>query len=71
MLIITHHFLTFGVGFGPALVKYTDQKDDVEYTVRAVPAGGFVSFPKHYDVTEDGEYHCGPIIISRKTITCC
>lgn len=34
----------FAVGFGPTLLSYTD-KDDVEYSLRAVPLGGYVAFP--------------------------
>eukprot|EP00241_Pyramimonas_parkeae_P001486 CAMPEP_0114248472 /NCGR_PEP_ID=MMETSP0058-20121206/13594_1 /TAXON_ID=36894 /ORGANISM="Pyramimonas parkeae, CCMP726" /LENGTH=464 /DNA_ID=CAMNT_0001361887 /DNA_START=142 /DNA_END=1536 /DNA_ORIENTATION=- len=34
----------FVVGFGPKLLAYTD-KDNVEYSVRAFPLGGYVAFP--------------------------
>jgi membrane-associated protease RseP (regulator of RpoE activity) len=30
------------------------EEDEVEYTLRAIPAGGFVSFPQHYEVSEEG-----------------
>lgn len=49
----------FSIGFGPTLlsVKPGDPTDEdaIEYTVRAIPAGGFVSFPQHYEVDDDGE----------------
>ena len=49
----------FSIGFGPTLlsIKPGDPEDEdaIEYTVRAIPAGGFVSFPQHYEVDDDGE----------------
>lgn len=49
----------FSIGFGPTLVSIKpgapEDEDAVEYTVRAIPAGGFVSFPQHYEVDDDGE----------------
>ena len=40
-------------GFGPRLLSFTSPTDEVEYTIRAIPAGGFVSFPQHYEVDEE------------------
>ncbi|CAD7696013.1 unnamed protein product [Ostreobium quekettii] len=37
------HVSKFSIGFGPALLKYQGQV--VEYSLRAIPLGGFVSFP--------------------------
>ncbi|CAD7700493.1 unnamed protein product [Ostreobium quekettii] len=37
------HVSKFSIGFGPALLKY--QGEEVEYSLRAIPLGGFVSFP--------------------------
>lgn len=49
----------FSIGFGPPLLSYKagdpEDEDAIEYTVRAIPAGGFVSFPQHYEVDDDGE----------------
>lgn len=41
------HVKAFSVGFGPVLWKY--QGKEVEYTLRALPLGGYVAFPE-----EDG-----------------
>jgi RIP metalloprotease RseP len=46
----------FSIGFGPTLFSYKPPNDNVEYTIRAFPAGGFVSFPKFYEIDDDGEY---------------
>lgn len=43
----------FSIGFGPSLVSF--KKGDVQYNIRAIPAGGFVAFPEHYNVTDSGE----------------
>ncbi len=56
LLIVIHeagHFLAattqgirvdgFSIGFGPALIKR--QRKGVTYALRALPLGGFVSFP--------------------------
>lgn len=37
------HVSKFAVGFGPVVARV--QKDEVEYTLRAIPIGGFVTFP--------------------------
>lgn len=37
------HVSKFSIGFGPALWKY--QNKEVEYSLRAIPLGGFVAFP--------------------------
>ncbi len=37
------HVSKFAIGFGPPLIKY--QGPEVEYSLRAVPLGGFVAFP--------------------------
>ena len=56
LLIVIHeagHFLAattqgirvdgFSIGFGPALIKH--QRRGITYALRALPLGGFVSFP--------------------------
>jgi hypothetical protein len=43
------HVSKFSIGFGPALLKY--KPGDVEYSLRALPLGGFVAFP-------DNDEHC-------------
>lgn len=47
----------FSIGFGPRLLSFKEgpEDDDIEYTLRAIPAGGFVSFPPHFEVDQDGE----------------
>ena len=35
----------FALGFGPALYSKTDEKTGVEFTIGAIPLGGYVSFP--------------------------
>lgn len=37
------HVSKFAIGFGPPLIKY--QGPEVEYSLRAIPLGGFVAFP--------------------------
>jgi membrane-associated protease RseP (regulator of RpoE activity) len=37
------HVTKFAIGFGPPLITY--QGGEVEYTLRALPLGGFVAFP--------------------------
>lgn len=45
------HVKKFAIGFGPVLWKY--QAKEVEYSLRAIPLGGFVAFP---DEDEDSPY---------------
>ena len=47
----------YSIGFGPKLLSFKEgpEEDDIEYTIRGIPAGGFVSFPPHYEVDDDGE----------------
>ena len=45
------HVSKFAVGFGPTLFRY--QGKEVEYSLRALPLGGFVSFP---DDDPESEY---------------
>ncbi|MFM1841749.1 MAG: hypothetical protein RLZZ490_482 [Cyanobacteriota bacterium] len=37
------HVTRFALGFGPALLKY--QGPETEYSIRAIPLGGYVAFP--------------------------
>jgi len=37
------HVTKFAIGFGPALVQFT--RGEVEYSLRAIPLGGYVAFP--------------------------
>lgn len=48
-------FSAVGSGFGPTLLSYKSPKDEIEYTLRLIPMGGFVSFPKHYEIDSDGK----------------
>eukprot|EP00890_Picochlorum_soloecismus_P002105 jgi/Picsp_1/2896/NSC_01121-R1_protein len=45
------HVKKFAIGFGPVLWKYSGR--EVEYSLRAIPLGGFVAFP---DEDEDSPY---------------
>lgn len=45
------HVKKFAIGFGPVLWKYKGR--EVEYSLRAIPLGGFVAFP---DEDEDSPY---------------
>lgn len=47
----------FSIGFGPRLLSFKEgpEDDDIEYTLRAIPMGGFVSFPPHYEIDNDGD----------------
>jgi len=45
------HVKKFAIGFGPVLYKYKGK--EVEYSLRAIPLGGFVAFP---DEDEDCPY---------------
>ena len=45
------HVKKFAIGFGPVLWKYSGK--EVEYSLRAIPLGGFVAFP---DEDEDSPY---------------
>lgn len=45
----------FSVGVGPRLLGYassSDEGDSVEYSLRALPFGGYVRFPECYNATE-------------------
>ena len=45
----------FSVGFGPALLQFKGKDPNaIEYSLRAFPVGGFVSFPPNYNETEPG-----------------
>lgn len=39
------HVTEFSIGFGPQLWKRKEEGDAVEYSLRAVPLGGYVAFP--------------------------
>ncbi|KAF5827011.1 peptidase family M50-domain-containing protein [Dunaliella salina] len=41
------HVTKFAIGFGPALVKFV--RGEVEYSLRAIPLGGYVAFPDEND----------------------
>eukprot|EP00208_Stichococcus_sp_RCC1054_P002265 CAMPEP_0206136268 /NCGR_PEP_ID=MMETSP1473-20131121/1504_1 /ASSEMBLY_ACC=CAM_ASM_001109 /TAXON_ID=1461547 /ORGANISM="Stichococcus sp, Strain RCC1054" /LENGTH=539 /DNA_ID=CAMNT_0053528675 /DNA_START=215 /DNA_END=1834 /DNA_ORIENTATION=- len=47
------HVSKFAIGFGPVLWSYT--RNDVEYSLRAIPLGGFVGFPGDEPDTEEKE----------------
>eukprot|EP01031_Cornospumella_fuschlensis_P041530 gene41530-50682_t len=44
---------SFNIGYGPKLLAFNDS-DNVEFALRAVPFGGYVSFPSNLNVTEEG-----------------
>eukprot|EP00894_Picocystis_sp_ML_P004172 jgi/Pico_ML_1/54689/g564.t1 len=44
----------FAVGFGPIVARV--QGDEVEYTVRAIPIGGFVTFPDAQNGDDSDQY---------------
>lgn len=41
----------FSVGIGPKLLGYTSPKDQIDYSLRLIPFGGYVRFPENYNVT--------------------
>ena len=43
----------FSIGFGPTLFKYKPEGSETEFTLRALPLGGYVAFPEHVSVEED------------------
>lgn len=43
----------FSIGFGPTLFNFTPKDSETEFTVRALPLGGFVAFPEHSEVDEE------------------
>lgn len=45
----------FSIGFGPTLVEYSPQNSDTLFTLRALPLGGYVSFPEHVTYDEETE----------------
>lgn len=64
LVIIVHeagHFLAarvqgirvknFSIGFGPCIVSYKPKNSETEFSLRAIPLGGFVSFPE--ETTKD------------------
>eukprot|EP01031_Cornospumella_fuschlensis_P041573 gene41573-50734_t len=44
---------SFNIGYGPKLLAFNDS-DNVEFALRAVPFGGYVSFPSNLNVSEEG-----------------
>eukprot|EP00286_Rhodomonas_abbreviata_P024469 CAMPEP_0181291856 /NCGR_PEP_ID=MMETSP1101-20121128/2194_1 /TAXON_ID=46948 /ORGANISM="Rhodomonas abbreviata, Strain Caron Lab Isolate" /LENGTH=420 /DNA_ID=CAMNT_0023396283 /DNA_START=271 /DNA_END=1534 /DNA_ORIENTATION=- len=44
----------FCIGFGPKLLAFKD-KEGIEYSLRALPLGGYVSFPEVYTEEKKGE----------------
>lgn len=45
----------FSIGFGPKLVSFTPKESETEFTMRMLPLGGYVAFPEHTNITEEGE----------------
>ncbi len=45
----------FSIGMGPRLVSYTSKKTGIEYGLRAIPLGGFVSMEGELSVPEEQE----------------
>jgi len=39
----------FSVGFGPKVLSYKPKNSETEFTLRAIPLGGFVAFPNPHD----------------------
>ena len=46
---------TFALGFGPALYSKRDEKTGVDFTIRAIPLGGYVAFPDDELEEEEAE----------------
>lgn len=44
---------SFNIGYGPKLLAFNDS-ENVEFTLRAFPVGGYVSFPSNLDVSDEG-----------------
>ena len=47
--------MTYSVGFGPAIFKWTSKKTDIKYQIGAIPLGGFVQI-KGQNPFEDGAF---------------
>ena len=45
---------SFNVGYGPKVVSFNDSSD-TEFALRAIPLGGYVSFPSNVELNEDGD----------------
>ena len=41
---------------GPKLFSFNDTKDDVEFSLRAIPLGGYVAFPQDLIFDKEGFY---------------
>ena len=39
---------------GPKLFSFNDTKDDVEFSLRAIPLGGYVAFPQNLIFDPEG-----------------
>ncbi|KAK9814195.1 hypothetical protein WJX72_002001 [[Myrmecia] bisecta] len=48
------HVTKFAIGFGPPLLKY--QGPEVEYSLRAIPFGGYVGFPDDDPANPESKY---------------
>ena len=46
---------TFALGFGPAVYSRRDEKTGVDFTIGAIPLGGYVSFPDDEVEEEEAE----------------
>lgn len=42
----------FSVGIGPRLLKIVNSNTGIEFSLRAIPFGGYVKFPENYDVAQ-------------------
>lgn len=53
--------LEFAIGFGPKIVSW--KRNDIEYSLRWIPAGGFVKLPQMFtsEVLEGAEHHGDPL----------
>jgi len=42
---------------GPKLISFNDTKDDVEFSLRAIPLGGYVAFPQNLIFDPEGMHY--------------
>ena len=47
----------FSIGFGPRLFKFTRKNDVTEYSIRAIPLGGYVCGDFQGDSRRQGHYN--------------
>lgn len=61
----------FSIGFGPALYSFTPPKSETEFTIRALPLGGYVAFPEHTSIDEESgevQYDDDPNLLQNRPV---